>query len=148
MSSSNSGDIKVFLLTLEKNSYPMSACNEDDITKLKNLSPTQKLPLTYVEFMSKAGNGIHFLKGTHYTMKVISELKEWAVELLDENNFSRKLTNNQFVFMMHQGYMFWYFNLDEGDNPPVYHYDECIDNLTEFRKVSDTLSEFLMSWYD
>ncbi|MEK3794613.1 SMI1/KNR4 family protein [Paenibacillus sp. FSL R7-0204] len=80
-------------------------------------------------------------------MKYISELKEWAVELLDENNFPKKLTDNQFVFMMHQGYMFWYFNLDESDNPSVYHYDESLD-LTDFRKVSDTLSEFIISLYD
>lgn len=52
---------------------------------------------------------------------------ELAVELLDENNFSEKLTDNQFVFMMHQGYMFWYINLDEGDNPAVYLYDESLD---------------------
>jgi hypothetical protein len=49
--------------------------------------------------------------------------------------------------MMHQGYMFWFFNLDEGDNPSVYLYDECLD-LTEFKKVSDTLSEYLISLYD
>ncbi|WP_340014390.1 SMI1/KNR4 family protein [Paenibacillus sp. FSL K6-1318] len=141
------GNIKIFLSTLEENSYPMKACNEDDILKLKNLSPTKELPLTYLRFMYKSGNGIEFLAGTDYTMKYILELKEFAVELLDENNFSEKLTDNQFVFMMHQGYMFWYFNLDEGDNPAVYLYDESLD-LTKFKKVSDTLSEFLISLYD
>lgn len=141
------GGIRSFLSTLEGNLYPMKSCNEDDILKLKDLIPTKELPLTYLEFMYKAGNGIEFLAGTDYSMKYILELKEWAVELLNENNFSKKLTDNQFVFMMHQGYMFWYFNLDEGDNPPVYLYDESLD-LTDFKKVSDTLSEFLISLYD
>jgi len=141
------GNIRSFLSTLEENLYPMKACSEDEILKLKNLSPTKDLPLTYLEFMYKAGNGIEFLAGTDYTMKYILELKECAVELLDENNFSKNLTDNQFVFMMHQGYMFWFFNLDEGDNPRVYLYDESLD-LTEFKKVSDTLSEFLISLYD
>ncbi|MEK4854845.1 SMI1/KNR4 family protein [Paenibacillus sp. FSL H7-0756] len=141
------GDIRTFLLILEENLYPMKPCNEDEILKLKKLMPTKELPLTYLEFMCKAGNGIEFLAGTHYSMKYILELKEWAVELLDENNFPKKLTDNQFVFMIHQGYMFWYFNLDEGDNPPVYHYDESLD-LIDFRKVSDKLSGFLISLYD
>ncbi len=141
------GDIKTFLLTLEESSYPMKSCDEHDILKLKNLIPTKELPLTYLEFMYRAGNGIEFLVGTQYSMKYIAELKEWAVELLDENKFPEKLTDNQFVFMMHQGYMFWYFNLDEGDNPSVYFYDESLD-LTDFKKVSDTLSEFLISLHD
>ena len=76
--------------------------------------------------------------------KYILEIKEWAVELLEENSFSKKLTDNQFVFMMYQGYMFWFFNLNEGDNPPIYFYDESL-NLTNFKKVSDTLSKFLIS---
>lgn len=141
------GDIKTFLLTLEEASYPMKSCDEHDILKLKNLIPTKELPLTYLEFMYRAGNGIEFLVGTQYSMKYIAELKEWAVELLDENKFPEKLTDNQFVFMMHQGYMFWYFNLDEGDNPSVYFYDESLD-LTDFKKVSDTLSKFLISLHD
>lgn len=140
-------DIRIFLLNLEAQSIPMKPCNEDEISILKNLSPTKELPLTYLEFMYKAGNGADFLAGTDYSMKYILELKEWAVELLGENNFSEKLSDNEFVFMMHQGYMFWYFNLDEGDDPPVFLYDESLD-LTEFKKVSDTFSKFLISLYD
>lgn len=143
----NKSNLKEFLLTLEKKSYPMKPCSEDELTKLKYCSPTKTLPSNYLDFMGELGNGAEFLIGTHYTMKYIVELKEWAVELLEENSFSKKLTDNQFVFMMHQGYMFWFFNLDEGDNPSVYLYDESFD-LTEFKKVSDTLSEYLISLYD
>lgn len=147
MDISNKGDLKELFLTLEKKSYPFKPCSEDELTKLKSFSPTKTLPSIYLDFMSKFGNGADFLTGTDYTMKYILELKEWAVELLEENNFSKKLKDNQFVFMMHQGYMVWFFNLDEGDNPSVYLYDESLD-LTEFKKVSDTLSEFLISLYD
>jgi len=147
MSSLEGNDIRIFLSNLEAQSVPMKPCNEDEISTLKNLSPTKELPLTYLEFMYKAGNGAEFLAGTDYSMKYILELKEWAVELLGENNYSEKLTDNQFVFMMHQGYMFWYFNLDEGDDPPVFLYDESLD-ISEFKKVSDTFSKFLISMYD
>jgi hypothetical protein len=52
------------------------------------------------------------------------ELKEWALELLEEDNAENFLTDNDFVFMMHQGYMFWYFKLDGTENPIVYFYRE------------------------
>jgi len=38
------------------------------------------------------------------------ELKIWALELIDEDGIENFLTDTDFVFMMHQGYMFWYFN--------------------------------------
>ncbi len=142
-----SSDIEDFLTSLEKDSYPMKPCSKDDISKLVELSPTRTLPKTYLDFMNKAGNGIEFLVGTDYSMKYIFDLKEWAIELLEENNFIKKLTDNQFIFMMHQGYMFWFFNLNDGDDPAVYCYDESVD-LDDFNKVSDTLSDFLISLYD
>lgn len=115
-----SSNIEDFLTSLEKDSYPMNPCSKDDISKLVKSSPTRTLPKTYLDFMNKAGNGIEFLVGTDYSMKYIFELKEGAIELLEENNFIKKLTDNQFIFMMHQGYIFWFFNLNDGDDPAVY----------------------------
>ncbi|UPK44539.1 SMI1/KNR4 family protein [Paenibacillus pabuli] len=140
-------NLKEFLTSLEKGSYPMKPCTEDDMSELIKLSPTKSLPQNYLDFMNKAGNGIEFLAGTDFTMKYISDLKEGAIELLEENESNIKLTDNQFVFMMHQGYMFWFFNLNEGDDPAVYCYDESLE-LDEFNKVSNALSEFLISLYD
>lgn len=141
-----SSDIEDFLTSLEKDSYPMKPCSKDDILKLVELSPTRTLPKTYLDFMNKAGNGIEFLVGTDYSMKYIFDLKEWAIELLEENNSIKILTDNQFIFMMNQGYMFWFFNLNDGYNPAVYCYDESVE-LDDFNKVSDTLSDFLISLY-
>lgn len=141
-----SSNIEDFLTSLEKDSYPMKPCSKDDISKLVKLSPTRTLPKTYLDFMNKAGNGIEFLVGTDYSMKYIFDLKEWAIELLEENNSIKILTDNQFIFMMNQGYMFWFFNLNDGYNPAVYCYDESVE-LDDFNKVSDTLSDFLISLY-
>jgi len=142
-----SSHIEDFLTSLEKDSYPMKPCSKDDLSKLVKLSSTRTLPKTYLDFMNKAGNGIEFLIGTDYSMKSIFDLKEGAIELLEENNFIKKLTDNQFTFMMHQGYIFWFFNLNDGDDPAVYCYDESV-NLDDFYKVSDTLSDFLVSLYN
>ncbi|MFJ6267092.1 SMI1/KNR4 family protein [Lysinibacillus xylanilyticus] len=142
-----SSHIEDFLISLEKDSYPMEPCSKDDLSKLVKLSSPRTLPKTYLDFMNKAGNGIEFLVGTDYSMKYIFDLKEWAIELLEENNFIKKLTDNQFIFMMHQGYIFWFFNLNDGDDPAVYYYDESVE-LDDFNKVSDTLSDFLFSLYN
>ncbi|AIQ17230.1 hypothetical protein H70357_11620 [Paenibacillus sp. FSL H7-0357] len=139
--------INKFLTSLEKGSYPMKPCTKEDLSKLINLSPTKTLPQTYLDFMNKAGNGIEFIAGSDFTMKYISDLKEGAIELLEGNKFKKKLTDIQFVFMMHQGYMFWFFNLDDKDDPAVYCYDESLE-LDEFNKISDTLSDFFISLYD
>ncbi|XRD23888.1 SMI1/KNR4 family protein [Lysinibacillus fusiformis] len=142
-----SSNIEDFLTSLEKDTYPMKPCSKDDLSKLVKLSPTRTLPKTYLDFMNKAGNGIEFLVGTNYSMKYIFDLKEWAIELLEENNFPKKLTDNQFIFMMHQGYMFWFFYVNDEDDPAVYCYDESVE-LDDFNKVSDTLSDFLISLSD
>jgi|GEM_PF-784687 len=73
-------------------------------------------------------------------------LKEWAEELLEENNFPGKLSEKDFVFWISQGYMFCLFKLDEGDEPPVYYYCEG-KRLTNFVKIADSLSSFLYRFY-
>lgn len=53
-----------------------------------------------------------------------NKLKEGALELLEEDNAKNFLTDKDFIFMMHQGYMFWYFKADGRENPNVYYYME------------------------
>ena len=71
-----------------------------------------------------------------------NELKDWAVELLEEDNAENFLTDNDFVFMMHQGSMFWSFTADGTDNSSVYYYREMSlipDKLTDLKTF---LSEY------
>jgi len=51
-------------------------------------------------------------------------LTEGANELLMENSVENFLHEKDFVFMMHQGYMFWYFRADGDPDPLVYGYQE------------------------
>ena len=65
-----------------------------------------------------------------------NELKEWALELLKEDNAENFLTEKDFVFMMHQGYIFWYFKANGDENPNVYFYREMSlkpDRLTDLK---------------
>ena len=58
------------------------------------------------------------LRNTH------PELNQWATELLDEDGVENFLDDNDFVFMMHQGYVFWYFKADGNPDPIVHGYHE------------------------
>lgn len=52
------------------------------------------------------------------------ELNDWAKELLKEDGVEDFLNYDDFVFLMHQGYMFWYFKANGEENPKVYYYHE------------------------
>jgi len=131
-------DIRLLFNFLEKQ---MKNCTENEIEELKQLGKGKPLPKNYIEFMKMAGNGVNFLKGSDYTVSYVYKLKEWAIELLKENDCSQNLTDNDFVFFMHQGYQFAFFKLDEGDDPPVYYYHEGDDFFTEYKSFSDFLIE-------
>ena len=103
------------------------------------------LPTQYIEFMRYAGNG-QFWKGSMYKFSEVKKLKEYAEELLSENDFPISLKESDFVFWMHGGYMFYYFNLDEGNDPPVYYYSEC-ENLSDFVKCSSSFTDFVIDPY-
>ena len=101
-----------------------------------------KLPEQYIKFMRYAGNG-QFWRGSSYSFFEVCRLKKYAEEILIENEFSHCLKDDDFVFWMHCGYMFYFFNLNEGDNPPVYYYSEC-DNMTDFIKCSERFTDFII----
>ncbi len=70
------------------------------------------------------------------------DLNEGALELLEEDKIDNFLTSDDFVFMMHQGYFFWYFKANGDTDPMVYGYHEGKlkpDNLGRF---SDFIKEY------
>jgi hypothetical protein len=77
----------------------------------------------------------------------ITGIKSWRnfqeafLYTLKEDEFDFEITDNCFSFAHHQGYIHWYFYVNEGEeDPPVYIYQS--ENLfTE--KASDSFSQFL-----
>ena len=108
---------------------------EEEIQEFIHDFPSIKLPTAYIEFMRYAGHGQYWI-GSDYSLKRVKHLQESARALLDENDFPHKLREEDFVFYMHQGYIFCFFNLNEGDNPQVYYYDEGED-MDDFVKCGD-----------
>ena len=117
---------------------PIKATDKE-INEVMQLSPKGVLPQAYIEFMKEFGNG-GYMMGDSCFMDEIGMLRNGAIDLLVENESSNTLTDNDFVFWMSQGYMFCFFRLDEGDDPPVYYYNEAKED--RFIKITNSLSEF------
>ena len=72
-----------------------------------------------------------------------SDLRNGADELLEDDGVDNFLKNDDFVFMMHQGYMFWYFQADGNPNPIVYGYYENKLKPDNFGHFSDFIKEYI-----
>ena len=130
---------------LEQQNICMKRSTEQQMTELCSLVKGKKLPAAYIEFMSVMGNGTggRYMGGDSCFMNEIFNLKQGAIELLEENESMNLLTDDDFVFWMSQGCMFCFFSLTEGDDPPVYFYNESGED--RFIKVADSTVEFLVN---
>lgn len=83
-------------------------CSSEQIKSLTDQT-VGDLPESYLEFMKVAGNGVDgFLQGSDFTIKDLDGVRDAADELLLEAGLNR-LPSNAFVFAMHQGYQFYFF---------------------------------------
>lgn len=85
-----------------------------------------KLPAAYIAFLKGKYPEVYpILTGSDYGYSYLVKLRNCAEELLQENGNPFQLAQNDFVFIMHQGYQFLFFPCGEDtDNPPVYYYLE------------------------
>ena len=137
--------INELLEKLEEKQVCMKKSTEEQIKSLDFVVMGKNLPKAYIEFMTVMGNGTEgkYMAGDSCFMNEIHDLKQGAIELLEENESENALTNDDFVFWMSQGCMFCFFKLSEGDNPPVYFYNESGED--RFIKIADTIVEFLIN---
>lgn len=139
-------NIEDFIKKLKQKGIKMTPTTLEDLEELKKITNGRKLPDAYIEFYKYMGNGVSFLRGHSCFKNEIFTLKEGAKELLKENNFPGKLSENDFVFWMVQGMEFCFFRLDEGNDPPIYYYNE-VKKLGNFYKIADSFSSFLYRYY-
>ncbi|GCL43073.1 MAG: SMI1/KNR4 family protein [Dolichospermum sp.] len=129
-----------FKLIFNEN-HPLS-CSDLEIIQLERQQGIN-LPSTYKDFLKIMGHGAgKFLRGSDCFYQHLSQIQEWAKQLLVENDFPQTLPEDAFVFFMHQGYQFSFFRLSEGDNPPTYSYCEGQEEAY-FIKSHDQFSDFL-----
>jgi len=120
-------------------------CNEQTIQSLMQDQEVESLPLVYRQFMMHLGKRAGSLfAGTDCFCDYLIGVKEQAQDLLDDVTDSKyKLPKDAFVFLIHQGYQFNYFQTDNKLNdPPVYYYTDSYESP---RLSHNTVSEF---WTD
>lgn len=124
-------------------------CSKEEIDEILQIAGAN-LPKCYLEFLSEMGKDMDrkeigmrgFLVGNAVFYEDLFDNKEGMQELLDEDGRSDLiLTDNDFVFYDSQGILQAFFKLDEGDNPPVYAYEEGYSG-DKFPKVAGSLSSF------
>ena len=121
----------------------MSGCSKGEIRRIEEIYDF-RLPEIYREFLLKMGRGAgDFYRGTDmFYGQEITEFNSYLREILEDDKSEFTLPGNAFVFAHHQGYIYYFFYVTEGENPAVYGYMEG-DLLP--RKIDESFSEFLLS---
>jgi hypothetical protein len=106
-----------------------------------------RLPSAYRSFLRVMGEGAGgFLIGTDWTLPNLFSFKASAKRLLEENNIEASLlSTTMFVFAMHQGYQFLFFDCAGSADPPVFLF---LDGEPGPRQVFGSFSDWLVRCVD
>ena len=90
--------ISDLITKLEQKDIRMNGCTEAQLSKLNTVINTGKLPKAYLEFMSAMGNGSagSYMGGDSCFMDEICDLRQGAIELLNENESEKGTSKNVF----------------------------------------------------
>ncbi len=124
--------------------HPLRGCTNDEIVQLERLFDSS-LPETYRAFRSALGKSSgEFLRGSDFLLKHLSrDLKRGAQEMLEDEG-EPQLPPHAFVFLMHQGYQFFYFHCGVDPDPPVYYFREREGT----RKVAESFTQWFATMVD
>ena len=116
-------------------------CTPEQISALEAQTGV-RLPSAYRSFLRTMGERAgEFLVGTDWTFRNLVGLKTAAERLLKRNRVeATPLSASSFVFAMHQGYQFLYFDAAASADPPVFLF---LDSESGPRKVFESFSEWL-----
>ncbi|MCE9573147.1 MAG: SMI1/KNR4 family protein [Deltaproteobacteria bacterium] len=120
--------------------HDVRGCSAHDIAELEGALGVT-LPVAYRVFLEKMGcSAGRFLTGTDVRLDTLRSLKPDAARLLRECAPSLVLTPTAFVFAVHQGYEFLFFECGPSGDPPVFLFTE---GEQTFRRVAETFSAWL-----
>ncbi len=130
---------------LKISGYDIKGLNDIEISNIEDYFNVS-LPQNYKEFLRFIGkSGGEFLRGEDCFYDRIYELREYAEDLLKEDESDFELKKEYFIFYCHQGYIFAYFDTLKGNESPVYLYRE--GNLKP-ENYSENFLSFLNEKYE
>lgn len=102
--------------------YAYNSVSESEILTIER-GLGVKLPPDYRLFLSRMGDGVNgIFTGNDVFYDLLGDIREGADELLEEDGCNFHLDRQDFVFWMHQGYIFEFMRL--GGDGRVYSYHE------------------------
>jgi hypothetical protein len=115
-------------------------CSEEDIAEAQ-AQCDRPLPAEYRRFLTHTGRGSDLLFiGEDIFFPALLSFQQQARGLILADEVRLTLPTNAFVFFIHRDIQFFFFKLNEGDDPPIYCYEEGAD---EFIRVYESFSEFM-----
>ncbi|MEZ6056955.1 MAG: SMI1/KNR4 family protein [Planctomycetaceae bacterium] len=139
-------DLKIRLRALPySEDTEFEGCDSDAIASLEAYAgcPFPGAYRSFLEIMGRKSGRLFKGSDATYPGRFELRLREQALKMLERKQAAFVLPENAFVFLTHQGYQFLYFLLNEGDDPPVYHFGER--QLTP-KKISPHFTEYLSSF--
>ena len=128
----------------EKRGWNYTGVNISEINELQEKFNII-FPVAYNEFLSYSGNFSTVIKQGH-SFEFLEQDQQDAQKWLKEYDLEN-LIKKPFWVIATLERAFWYFHLDEGDNPPIYRLDseyyEDYPNESSFGKVADSFQAWI-----
>jgi hypothetical protein len=122
-------------------STSVEGCSDQEIEAIEQKLGVN-LPGAYRQFLAQMGRCAGtFFQGTDFLYRELPTLRGQAEELLRGCDVGLELNRSDFVFAVHQGYTFLFFQCGRSDDPPVFLYEEA---ETSFRQVAESFSSWLV----
>lgn len=133
--------VREYVSRFQKLGLVGGAATESQIAELE-LS-VGSLPASYKAYLFLAGQEEpSALIGSDCTIKHLPRLNKSANVLLAENGLP-PLPHDAFVFLMHQGYQFFYFLREDNiEDPPVFYYIEDEPVVRRYERFTDLVAEW------
>jgi hypothetical protein len=125
-------------------------CTTDEIAALEALVAPHRLPAAYVEFLRYGGKQLTgVFRGVDFSYAIARRMRENGyreiLRMLRVFDKAAVIPDTLFVINEHLGSNFTYFDLGEGDDPPVYLWEEGEGGLDTAIREHDTFSSFVLT---
>lgn len=111
--------------------------NDSEIAKVESVAG-RSLPASYRRFLELAGREAgSFLRGSHFFFPEVLDLRAYAEGLLEERRWPFRMATSDFVFFMHQGYLFDFMGGDKAEPEIFAFHDSPIMRIEGLSSLND-----------